>query len=175
MLYVLSYPVLSAADAERIEAFRRTHEPERASMVRVHITLVFGVCSIQADDLASEVADLAAATAPFAVSFDRTEETRSLVGLHHLFLLAGEGSKTLEAMHRRLYAGTLRSEMSKEPFRAHMTVATATSAGPVHAAIKDIARIGLPISAWISAVEIIGVRDGRVESLGSFKLSCAQR
>ena len=43
MIYVLAYPVFEPMSAERINAFRAKHEPDRAKLVPPHVTLVFGV------------------------------------------------------------------------------------------------------------------------------------
>ena len=154
MLYVLSYPALAASDAERIEKFRRIHEPERAGLVRAHITLVFGVRTIGVDDLSSRVESVAKGTAPFAVTFDRAEQA----GVHNVFLLVDEGASTLESMHHLLYAGSLSRELlPNEPFRAHMTVATAASEDRVLRAMKDVSQIGLPIRGRIEKLEIVAL------------------
>ena len=71
-------------------------------------------------------------------------------GVHHVFLLAREAVTMVDSMHHRLYAGSLGSEpLADEGFRAHMTVASTTSAELVGSAVKDIPKIGLPIRGLI--------------------------
>jgi 2'-5' RNA ligase len=172
MLYVLSYPVLPPTDAERIEAFRRIHEPERALLVRAHVTLVFGVSSIRVEELSSRVAVLARKTAPFTVTFDHAEQAESPGGIHNVFLLAAEGASSLESIHRRLYPGPLSSELSPNmPFRAHMTVATSTSANLAHAAMRETSGVGLPFRGLIGALDVVMLEGGRIWSLSKSRLN----
>jgi 2'-5' RNA ligase len=172
MLYVLAYPALAQDAAERIETFRQTHEPERAGLVRAHITLVFGTRSIELEDLSSRVAVLAAETAPFAITLDRAEQVESPGSLHNIFLLAGIGKEKLASLHRKLYAGRLSAELLPGmPFRAHMTIATSAAKEPLHSAMRDVTMIGLPVPGMIDALQIVALRDGRLEDVSRFRLS----
>ena len=171
MLYVLTYPVLAKPDDERIEAYRRTYEPERARLVRAHITLVFGVRTIETNDLASRVAAFVTKKPAFQVMFDRAEETESPGGLHNVFLLAGQGALALENMHQELYAGSLGSELLPNlPFRAHMTVATAASADFIQPATTDVPKLGLPIRGVINALNVVSMENGTLTDIGRFQL-----
>ena len=175
MLYVLSYPVLARADHERIEAYRRAYEPERARLVPAHVTLVFGVRSIETRELASQVAALAWKKSAFEVIFDRAEQTKSPGGVHNVFLLACEGALALETMHQELYAGPLGSELLPGiPFRAHMTVATAASADLIQPAMKDVPKLGLPIRGLINALNIVSLENGILTDAGTFQLKRRQ-
>jgi 2'-5' RNA ligase len=175
MLYVLSYPVLAKANDERIEAYRRVHEPERARLVRAHVTLVFGVRSIEASNLASQVAALAMKRSAFEVTFDRAEPTESPGAVHNVFLLAGEGALALKSMHQELYAGSLCSELLPGmPFCAHMTVATAASRDLLQPAIKDVPRLGLPMRGLIHALNVVSLENGTLTDVGSFQLKHGQ-
>jgi len=175
MLYVLSYPVLTKADDERIEAYRRIHEPERAGLVRAHVTLVFGVRSIETNDLASQVVALTKQRSAFEVTFDRTEQAESPEGVHNVFLLAGEGALALKSMHQELYAGSLCSELRPGmPFRAHMTVATAASRDLLQPAIKGVPKLGLPIRGQISALNMVSLENGTLTDVGRLQLKQGQ-
>ena len=175
MLYVLSYPVLAKADDERIEAYRRVYEPERARLVGAHVTLVFGVRSIETNALASQVAALAMKRPAFEVTFDRAEQEESPGGVHNVFLLAGESALALESMHRELYSGSLGSELLPGmPFRAHMTVATAASRDLLQPAIKDVPKLCLPIRGLISALNVVSLENGTLTDVGRFQLKHGQ-
>jgi 2'-5' RNA ligase len=171
MLYVLSYPVLTKADDERIETYRRIYEPERARFVHAHVTLVFGVRLIETKDLASQVAALTMQRSAFEVTFDRTEQAESPGGVHNVFLLVGEGALALESMHQGLYTGSLSYELLPGmPFRAHMTVATAASRDLLQPAIRDIPKLGLPIRGLIHALNIVSLENGTLTDVGRFQL-----
>jgi 2'-5' RNA ligase len=171
MLYVLSYPVFTPADDERIEAYRRVYEPERARLVRAHVTLVFGVRSIETNDLVSQVAALAMKRSAFEIMFDRAEQAESPGAVHNVFLLAGEGALALESMHRELYTGSISSELLPGmPFRAHMTVATAASRDLLQPAVKDIPKLGLSIRGLIRALNVVSLENGGLTDVGRFPL-----
>ena len=175
MLYVLSYPVLAKADDERIEAYRRIYEPERARLVGAHVTLVFGVRSITTSDLASQVAALAMKRSAFEVTFDRAEQAESPGAVHNVFLLAREGALDLKSMHQELYAGALSSELLPSmPFRAHMTVATAASRDLLQPAIKGIPKLRLPIRGLISALNVVSLENGTLTDVGRLQLKHGQ-
>jgi 2'-5' RNA ligase len=175
MLYVLSYPALVKADEERIEAYRRVYEPERACLVRAHVTLVFGVRSIETNDLVSAVAALATKRSAFKVTFDRAEQAESPGGVHNVFLLADEGALALKSLHQELYAGAPCSELLPGmPFRAHMTVATAASRDLLLPAIKDIPKLRLPIRGLISALNVVSLENGILTDVGRFQLKHGQ-
>jgi 2'-5' RNA ligase len=171
MLYVLSYPVLAQADEERIEAYRRVYEPERACLVRAHVTLVFGVRSIETNDLVSPVAALATKRSAFKVTFDRAEQAESPGAIHNVFLLAAEGALDLKSMHHELYAGALSSELLPGmPFRAHMTIATAASRDLLQPTIDDMPKLRLPIRGLISALNVVSLENGILTDVGRFQL-----
>jgi 2'-5' RNA ligase len=175
MLYVLSYPVLSGADHEQIEAYRQIYEPERARLVRAHVTLVFGVRTIGTNDLVSLVAALAMKRPAFKVTFERAEQTESPEGIHNVFLLAGEGAVALQSMHQELYAGSLGSELLPGmPFRAHMTMATASSAALIQPAMADVPKLGLPIRGLINALNVVLLQQGVLADVGMFQLQRRQ-
>ena len=162
MLYVLCYPALAAADSERIETFRHVYEPARASLVRAHITLVFGVRSISINDLISRTIALAEKTAPFDVTFERAEVYEDHARADHkLFLMVQQGGESLTSLHRQLYAGSLSSELRDDvPFSPHMTVATASSLDLIHAARIEVRSLGLPISGRIEALHVAALDKG---------------
>src|SRR3954471_18536312 len=65
VLYVISVPTWAPEVGERIEAFRRAHEPARAAIVPAHVTLVFGARAFSQAELTAHVAEVARRTAPF--------------------------------------------------------------------------------------------------------------
>ena len=171
MLFVLCYPDLDEEDRARIEAFRRLHEPARASLVPAHVTLVFGVSTIAPDSLVALAAQTAAATPPFALSLTGTEAyTDPVAGDYKLFLMVDRGADALTRLHKRLYTGPLVQEQSAGfPFRPHMTVATASSPEPIRNAASQAARL-LPVRASIAALTVTELRHGTMETIAELRL-----
>jgi 2'-5' RNA ligase len=154
--YVLCYPKLDAKDLARIEAFRRIHEPSRAKLAPAHITLVFGVTSVDAAVLAALASAVAATTAAFDVSLDKIEVNVNEGGADNtMSLIVGQGHERIIALHQALHAGALAKERRHDiTFAPHMTIATDADYKRVLGAIGDARAIALPIKGRIETLEV---------------------
>lgn len=172
MLFVLCYPAFSSATAEAIETFRKRHEPQRAQLVRAHVTLVFGVQSISPENLIAQTTAVAEAAAPFEITLDESRIHNDPVHAEYkLFLLVQQGREELAALHRHLYSDPLTSERKADiPFEPHITVATATSLAPIQLAKSENSALGLPIKGRIDALEVAGLKKGELVSLAEVRL-----
>jgi 2'-5' RNA ligase len=167
MFYVLCYPKLVSADSEWIETFRRIHERGRAELVRAHVTLVFGVCSIEIGVLTSLAAEIASNEAAFDVAFDRVDlhEDRARA-VYKLLLVASEGAERIARLHRQFYSGVLRPELWADvPFQAHMTLATASSLDSIQDAWQQAQNLRLPIRGTIDAIDVAALVDRQLSSV----------
>jgi 2'-5' RNA ligase len=167
MLYVLCYPKLSRADSEWIEAFRRIHEPGRAELVRAHVTLVFGVCSIEIGALTSLATEIASRETAFDVAFDHVDSHEDRArAVYKLLLVACEGGEQLARLHRQFYSGPLRPELWADvPFQAHMTLATASSLDSILDARQQAQNLLLPIRGTIDAIDVAAIVDGKLSDV----------
>lgn len=126
MIYVLAYPEFEPSCAGRIRDFRARHEPQRAKLVPPHITLVFGVKGEYLQTITELVEAVSSQTHEFLIAFDdHAIEFDPFEKKYKIFLLCGDGSCTVNALHNQLYEGEHRAELSStHPFRPHMTIAT---------------------------------------------------
>jgi 2'-5' RNA ligase len=172
VLYVLCYPALSVPDTERIEAFRRVHEPLRADLVRAHITLVFGVSSMSRKDLRNLVVSVAAKARPIPISLDGlTIWQDPMSGEGKLFLKVCEGRDGLISLHRKLYEGLGHSGFRPDiPFDPHVTVATASSQCRIQAAKAAASVLALPVFGHIEALEIVSLHGDKLSSVDHIRL-----
>ncbi len=171
VIYVLAYPVFEPSCAKRINDFRAVHEPQRATLVRPHVTLVYGL----PDEHIAAVSELIETTSrttgeisvsfdDSAVAFDPFEKT------YKIFLLCGAGGSELTALHAHLYRGEHGVELnSEQPFQPHMTIATYDKRADIEKV--DIRNVGgLPLIGTIRALELVQVTDGRLTTLKSVPL-----
>ncbi|WP_372054476.1 2'-5' RNA ligase family protein [Tistrella mobilis] len=174
MLYVLCLPRFAAADADRIDAFRRRHEPARATLVPPHLTLVFGAAIACRPALEATLAALAA-TAP---AFDLTlgdphahlDDTRRE---YAFYLRALDGAGPLTRLHAALHDGPgLPTRRPDTPFDPHLTLTGAPEAGPVTAAAAAFAAAAwpLPVRGHVDAVEIMQLAEGCLDRVAHVPL-----
>jgi 2'-5' RNA ligase len=175
MLFVLCYPGLPTEAAERIEAFRRRHEPARAALVREHVTLVFGLRSVPAEALIRQAAEAAAAVAPFEAVLTRPEPHEDPVqGGHKLFLMVEDGG-ILAALHRRFYEGPQASELRHDiAFQPHVTIAEAASAAALQPAIGEAATLPLPTPARMPGLSVAELGPGGLRELAFCRFAAAE-
>ncbi|MEO0703830.1 MAG: 2'-5' RNA ligase family protein [Pseudomonadota bacterium] len=172
MIYVLAYPIFEPKSAERIRAFRAKHEPERARLVRPHITLVFGVADEHRQAVSGLVDMVSGQTSAFPIIFDRCViEFDPFETKYKLFLLCPDENKGITALHDQLYDGVYRSELNSEhPFRPHMTIASCDER--VDAEQIDVSEIGdLPIRANLCALTLVRLDGDRLTELKTAPLS----
>ncbi len=172
MIYVLAYPRFDAAVMQSLDAFRGKHEPARARLVAPHITLVFGVRTTSAEDIAALCAQVARQTKAIAtefasaeISYDPFEKT------HKISLLCSKGADLLTALHRKLYEGPHLHEFDPEmPYRPHMTIGASVERSKLH--VADTASIGtFPITANIDDLAVVRLINGELQTISTIKLS----
>lgn len=165
MIYVLAYPEFEPSCAARIDAFRAQHEPERARLVRPHITLVFGSAEAHLGAITDLVDDVACAVTPLTVTFDATAiEFDPFEKTHKIFLLCGQGHEALTVLHECLYGGPHRAELDpKHPFRPHMTIGSFARREEIEAV--DMSDVALPMQARITGLEVVRFAHGRLTPL----------
>ncbi|MDU8909645.1 2'-5' RNA ligase family protein [Aestuariicoccus sp. MJ-SS9] len=165
MIYVLAYPEFERGVAQGIDRFRSLHEPDRARMVRPHITLVFGSRREDADTLLGLCEDVSRTTPKLTIAFSGTKVAWDPFDkAHKLFLTCGRGARTLTALHRRLYEGPHRHDLRSDlPYAPHMTVATNADQTVIEG--LDVADIGaLPITGTVKALELVEATGDRLNA-----------
>ncbi|MDJ0823073.1 MAG: 2'-5' RNA ligase family protein [Paracoccaceae bacterium] len=171
MNYVLAYPTFDDAVTRRLNAFRTAHEPERAKLVRPHVTLVFGVRSVLPSDFIAFCTSQIGNMVTIPVTFDNAKIAHDPYDkAYKMMLSVSKGRAALTDLHKRLYDGPHRQEFDNTiPYQPHMTVAT----NPNRAALDliDISAIGtFPIQGTIREIEIVALQDGSLERLQGIAL-----
>lgn len=168
MIYVLTYPEFEPSCAGKIRDFRAKHEPERAELVPPHITLVFGVkdkhlstITELAETVSGQIRAFAIVFDGYTVAFDPFEQK------YKIFLICGEGSRTVSAVHNQLYDGEHRAELSStHPFRPHMTIATYDERVEIERVnVSDAGE--LPVCGKLRALQIVRFSNGKLSTLKS--------
>ncbi len=171
MLYVLSYPVFDASVSGRVDTFRTRHEPQRAKLVRPHLTLVFGVNERNLQAVSERVETVSSQMNAFPVTFDEyVTGFDPFEQKHKILLLCGEGAKAVTALHDLLYEGEHRDEFcATQPFQPHMTVATCDTREEIEQV--DASALGkLPICGQVRGLELVRFVDGLLTPIKSTAL-----
>jgi len=171
MIYVLVYPAFDDRLMGSIQAFRLTHEPDRARLVPPHITLVFALHQVEEEAFLSHCDHIAQQRCPFSVSFCFFRAAFDpYENMHKLMLSCGEGKLPLTQLHDDLYSW-LKHHGHCQPsgFSPHMTVATHPDRDQIEKI--DLRTLGkLPLHAEVRALEVVKLHGGKLSLLQSVPL-----
>lgn len=168
-LAVVAFPELQAGAIRWIEAVRETCDPD-ARRIAAHFTLVFPF-DLRPGDVHDDIARVASTTVPFDFDIARVSIVDS-DGTSFVFLVPGAGAPEVEALHSRLYAGALRTQLRTDlEFTPHMTLGRSTDRH-VAEACAERSRASMPLlSGRIRQLDLVDVDRMPVQSIGSFPLS----
>jgi len=153
---VIAYPELEKADYDWIQNVRRDHDKRNFSVVRPHISLVFGTDKLDIPALADHPRNCLRDTKRFNVAFSSTKivEDHSNT-FFHLFLIPSEGYDEIDQIHSLLYGGALQSELRVDiPFIPHLSIGNGSEAEMV-ALKQEIDRSGLNIQGMVHELSIV--------------------
>jgi 2'-5' RNA ligase len=167
---VVTYPRISDADRAWIESVRQTHDPQ-FDLIRAHFTLVF-----PAPIPAAVLSDVVENAVGEQLSF-RIEMTRAIAhwdpfsSRGYVFLVPSLGGDTIDALHQRLYEGSLRPYRRTDvPYLPHLTIAQKTSFAECLELADALSRAGLYVGAAIDQLHVVCVANTVVTSVGVFDL-----
>lgn len=157
---------------ERIEAFRRAHDP-MAAFIPVHLTLVFPFATaLTRLQVETHVRRVASRWPPIPASFRGAR----LFANEFLFLMAAQGAASIVGLHDALYTRSLRIHLRRDlPYEPHLTIARDPSLAALEAA-HDEARDAFrgEFRDVMRSVALLAVdRDGRIERLDEIFLNTA--
>ena len=159
-------------ELDRIEAFRRRHDP-MAAFIPAHVTLVFPFpASLSRLQLETHVRRVVGRWPPVPVTFRAVRMQAN----EFVFLMASRGAAALTEMHDRLYtrsfAPHLRRDLAYEP---HITIARYATLAPLEAALAEARdEFAAETGDVLRAVTLLAVeRDGRIERLREIPLDSA--
>lgn len=157
--------------AESLDLFRAAHESQRANLVRPHVTLVFGLKTVQPMEFLAFCTTMTGHVSELAVEFDTTEIVYDhFENSHKLLVKCSIGEPELMALHAKLYDGPHRVERHSElSYRPHMTVATNEDRSVLER--LDAGEIGtFPIFGMIKSLAVVEIAAGTLRPLGTIAL-----
>ena len=154
---------------ERIEAFRRRHDP-MAAHVPAHLTFVFPFpTALTAMQVETHVRKVAAGWPPIPVTF---RSVRNFAN-EFVFLMAARGSASVTGLHDKLYARSLLPHLRRDlGYEPHITLARQPDPAKLDAALLDAEEsIRGEFFGVIREVTLLGVApDGKIDRLKTLPL-----
>jgi 2'-5' RNA ligase len=157
---------------ERIEAFRREHDPA-AALIAAHLSLVFPFPTAHTRlQVETHVRRVVSRWPPIPVTFRRVR----IHANEFLFLMASRGAASVSALHDKLYTRSFAPHLRRDiPYEPHITLARYAELPRLEAALgRAQDAFGGEFSGVIRDVTLISVaRDGRIDPLESISLHTA--
>lgn len=157
---------------ERIEAFRREHDPA-AALVPAHLSLVFPFpTALSRLQVETHVQRVASRWPPIPVTFRRVR----IEANEFLFLMAARGAASIQGLHDRLYTRSLRQHLRRDlPYEPHITIARYAELPKLEAALAQAEdEFAGELADVIREVTLLAVgRNGKISRLGTFPLHSA--
>jgi len=164
VLAVAGYPELSDADRDGIESFRSSHDPQ-ARRIDLHFTLVFPAQAPLAE-LRDDLASAALSTAPIDFTIRGAEAMD-----RHVFLVPDEGRAEIAALHDRLYAGVLKSQLRNDPpYVPHITVAAKFDPAECERLARELGTSLGVVRGRLTHLDLVDVSPPRVRTIERFAL-----
>jgi 2'-5' RNA ligase superfamily len=172
-LYTVSYPEVSDADRERIEAFRRVHDLPYRDVIAAHFTMVFGVRNFDEDLYSKHVAAVANSSGPIEftcryamLGADDADDTA------YVFLVPDEGYSSVSLLHDRLYTGPLQQFHRLDiPYIPHITVGTMSDRAEAKELCNRLNQEGVSISGRLTTLTVGALSEGRFANLQQLRLA----
>jgi len=171
VLYTLAYPTISAAEANRLEAFRRRHDPHHA-IVAAHFTMVFACRGMDEHAYIEHVASVSQGSAQISFScryamLGADDE----VERGYVYLVPDEGFSGISRLHDALYSGLLSSHLRLDiPFIPHITLGASADRNAAKSLCDELNAAGSAIHGAIEAVSVAALQDGKIHNLAKFSL-----
>ena len=157
------------AGIERIEAFRRRHDPGAAA-IAAHLSLVFPFgTALSALQVETHVRRVAGRWPPIPVTFRRAR----IHANEFVFLMAARGAASITALHDKLYTRSLLPHLRRDlPYEPHITLARNPSLETLEAALAEADETFRgELGDVIREVALLSVgRDGRITILREIPL-----
>lgn len=158
MLAVIAIPDFDVAAAAWIAALRAAHDPLQ-DRVAAHVTLAFPQDVADRDRFVARAADVAAATVPFEVAFDRLgrmdDPHRPKYGFLNVLWADGPSAAKLTVLHAALNDAPLAD------YAAHVTVARFGAVYCAKALERQIGGIA-PAVGRVAALQVLRLESGRI-------------
>ena len=170
-LYTLAYPTISTADTDRLDAFRRRHDPHHA-VVAAHFTMVFACTGLDERTYIEHVAAVSRLSSPisfscrYAMLGSDDEAERGYV-----YLVPDEGYSGISRLHDALYSGTLSRHLRLDiPFIPHITLGASADRNSAKRLCDELNATGDVVHGSIEALSVAALQDGQIRNLVNFSL-----
>jgi 2'-5' RNA ligase len=170
-LLAVAYPVLSRADYNLIEKYRRDNDPQQ-KIIKPHITLVFPVVGIPVPEFIQEISKQIENIRSIPFSIASCALHKDLIsGNYYAFLVPDEGYEKIKVLHEHVYTGSLLAHKQMDiPFIPHMTIGASSDETNCQNMVDLWNEIGSKIQGLIAGIDIIMHKDGEVTHIENIEL-----
>lgn len=154
---------LDASTFAALDGLRRAHFPADRNVVPAHVTLFHHLPGDDADDVAAAVAEVCAATAPFAVRFPRVRSLGRGVAAE----VEAPGLVRVRAALAARWADRL-APQDRQPYRPHVTVQNKVAAAEARALFEWLSATWSPLDGRGEGLLLWRYRGGPWEPAGAF-------
>jgi 2'-5' RNA ligase len=170
-LYTLAYPELSTADADRLDALRRRHDPHH-EVVAAHFTMVFACSGVDERTYVEHVAAVSRGTSPISFSCRYAmlgSDDEAQRGYVHL--VPDEGYGAVSRLHDALYDGLLSSHLRLDiPFVPHITLGASTDRNALKRLRDELNGTNFTVHGSIQKLSVAALHEGRIRNLANISL-----
>ena len=172
-LLVLSYPNISRADFEWIQAIRKKHDELYFNVVDPHFTLVFPVFDVDQETSVAHVKEQSKHIASFDFVIRCAVLSNDLfTGYTHVFLAPDEGYSKIVKLHDRLYTGLLKKNLRLDiPFIPHIGIANAVDPNVCKQLVDELNAQNFEIKGKVDALDLIWYENDQVGTIERIALS----
>ncbi|HUN51598.1 MAG TPA: 2'-5' RNA ligase family protein [Candidatus Sulfotelmatobacter sp.] len=171
LLAAVLFPRLAEAAARQIAALRRAYDPVPPVAIDPHVTLIFPTRALEATLFVAQAARSTRGLAAFEFGFDAvTIAPGDEAGTTLLYLVAGQGSDRIAALHERLHAGLpAEARRHDRPYLPHMTIGRFMDRTAAEHAAAALGSDGLKLAAFAAAIDVVRIDAGtavRIATIG---------
>lgn len=154
---VIAYPILSRADHDWIQAYRRENDARSFDVVDPHFTLVFPVAEWVPGSFVAESRRRAHGSRRFEFVLKAATISKDDSGASfHEFLVPDQGNSELIRLHDRLYSGAFAPHLRLDlDFVPHVGIGHADTAGEAKARVDALNEEGVDIRGRVEALDVI--------------------
>ncbi|MBC7764304.1 2'-5' RNA ligase family protein [Microbacteriaceae bacterium] len=170
---LISYPNISKADYDWIQSIRKDHDPRYFSVVKPHITIVFGTNKLTSQELLEHSQKKLKDFSRIAINFDSAlvveDDSKSFF---HTFLVPSEGYNKITKLHDLLYEDEMASELRLDiPFIPHIGIGTSDSENDMDSLARQINERVISIQGFLDVLSLVQFDGTKVEDLDKISLS----
>ena len=170
---LISYPTISDVDYDWIQNIRTNHDPFYFSVVKPHITLIFGTNKLNKQQLLKHVQKELQGFQKIVINFNSAlvveDDSKSFF---HTFLIPSEGYDQISKLHDLLYQGEMASELRLDiPFIPHIGIGTSENEQDMNTLAGQINKKTVSIQGFLDTLTLVQFDGSKLEDLSKISLS----